>query len=322
MKTIKITLVTLVLALTQTLTANTKKITVDLSKLDFGSVPRENVYLMAVGIQNVGNDTIYKVEVENLPSIIAIRVRDKWKFTVVKLIWAESDYIKISGSLNSTATLRLEPESAEQDIANRLLNDVSEQEEVKGELALTKPYMAYLSHLKYYMDIEHIKEVVSKCPKSMKGFWAVENLQNYLSDIENVGYSKGEKYFRGITAQDKEKIIVSYKQSPQKFVLLDFASSFCTPCISDIEKLANYDTLYSEKLDIVSVWNDQKFDLWINTAKEQKEKITWTSLFDRNGAIHKAFDIKILPTYYLFDTQGKLVKKWYGSLPDDFVIYL
>lgn len=298
--------------------AQTSEITVDLSKLDFGEVPRNSIYILSAGSFQIPQEAIFKYKVDHFPTMVKLTILKKNTFRHQKMIWINDTNIKLEGSLEDRETINVVQESDEQVVANQLFNTVSKGKELdlKNKLAFTMPYLSYLADSKFFINIEYLKNILEKLPVELSDFWATKDLQDYLSDIENVGYDSKIKHFTSVTAINKDSTKQTYKLTGEKYVLLDFSSSGCKPCIAHIDKLLKVDSVYSDKLDIVTLWNDREFRHWKNIAKKQKDKITWISLFDKNGAIHYAFKIKALPTYILIDKEGNVIKKWIGYPKD------
>ena len=74
MKQIPITLI--YLFSTITLIAQTTEISVDISKLDIGEVPRSSIYILSEGSFKIPQENIFQYKVDDFPTMV--------KFTVLK----------------------------------------------------------------------------------------------------------------------------------------------------------------------------------------------------------------------------------------------
>lgn len=96
-----------------------------------------------------------------------------------------------------------------------------------------------------------------------------------------------------------------------KYILIDFWSSGCGPCIMSIPEMREISEEYKDKLTIVSISSDSK-DVWTKTSKEKN--ITWVNLNDFKGedGISLHYGVKGIPNYFVISPEGKIVGTWMG----------
>ena len=135
-------------------------------------------------------------------------------------------------------------------------------------------------------------------------------LQTYIGS-ENLEI--GDKYY-DFEAENQLGSKVNFSDYfKDKYVLLEFYSSYCAWCkkaLPEIKKLAkeNKDSLRIVTFNIDGDKND-----WLDDYKS--DQITWTSLNKGKGRLGEVFTkyrVYATPTYFLFDKNGNLVKKWNG----------
>jgi peroxiredoxin len=91
----------------------------------------------------------------------------------------------------------------------------------------------------------------------------------------------------------------------KKYVLLDFWASWCHPCRMEIPNLKAQYKLYSKKgFQIISISIDKKKSDWEKALKE--EQLPWPNFLDLTG-VAGLYKVRMIPTMYLFDGQGKVV---------------
>ncbi len=108
-------------------------------------------------------------------------------------------------------------------------------------------------------------------------------------------------------------------------ILIDFTASWCLPCRKQNAELnKTYQTfvykrfINAKHFNIISISLDDNQDLWKVTAN--KDNILWKQqICDGNGwysPLAKLFEIKMLPTNYLVDGNGKIIAKniWFDEL--------
>jgi thioredoxin-related protein len=89
-----------------------------------------------------------------------------------------------------------------------------------------------------------------------------------------------------------------------------FSTGAAKTNVDEIKKLANEK---SDNLKVVTFNVDKNKEDWLKTNKANK--INWPSLWDKDGRFSETFTkYRVLgtPTYYLFDSKGKVVTKWTG----------
>lgn len=96
-----------------------------------------------------------------------------------------------------------------------------------------------------------------------------------------------------------------------KYILLDFWSSGCGPCIMSIPEMREIAETYKDKLTIVSISSDTK-EIWTNISKEKN--ITWTNLNDFKGdnGIKLHYGVRGIPNYFIISPEGKIIESWMG----------
>jgi len=98
-----------------------------------------------------------------------------------------------------------------------------------------------------------------------------------------------------------------------KYLLLDFWSSGCQPCIASIGELGELAEKYADRLSVVSISVDESAKLWREAS--QRHGISWSNLSDGKGeqrGFAKQFGITGVPFYVLADADGVIVKSWSG----------
>ena len=106
----------------------------------------------------------------------------------------------------------------------------------------------------------------------------------------------------------KGDTILFPKDFKGKYVLLDFWSTSCPPCIEDIRNI--YKDLYNkygcEKFEIIGIADDPK-----NKVERfiTQNKINWTMIPAPKSNIQKLYRNSAYPALFLLDTNGVIISK-------------
>ena len=101
-----------------------------------------------------------------------------------------------------------------------------------------------------------------------------------------------------------------------KYLLIDFWASWCGPCRAAIPKVKQLYSEYKDKgLDVLSVSIDDDKAAWKKAMKE--ENMPWEQLLspDKYKTMEQ-FQFSGIPTIYLIDPSGRIIKSYTGYGPD------
>lgn len=121
---------------------------------------------------------------------------------------------------------------------------------------------------------------------------------------------KGDQFFNfeAVDTAGKKYALSAFKG---KYILLDFVQANCGPCVLSVDELKKMNSLYKDKLAIISFNTDQSKDVWYKSIL--RDKPTWLSLWDAEGTYGRAalkYGVTGYPTSILIDPNGKIV--WIG----------
>lgn len=139
------------------------------------------------------------------------------------------------------------------------------------------------------------------------------NIKKYLDLSTNFEVGDKAKDFQ---LPDLEGNLFGLNSFKGKYILLDFWSANCGPCLMDFPVLLkNYKKYKDRGFEILSVSLDKKREDWENTAK--KEGMIWTNVGDLEGVdgdIPVTYSVFVMPTYYLIDPNGIIIDKILGRV--------
>lgn len=96
-----------------------------------------------------------------------------------------------------------------------------------------------------------------------------------------------------------------------KYILIDFWSGGCGPCIMAIPEMGELASTYKDKLNIVSISTETKSG-WERASKEHA--MTWNNWNDMKGqaGIYAQYDQGGIPNYTLVSPEGIILEQWMG----------
>ena len=96
-----------------------------------------------------------------------------------------------------------------------------------------------------------------------------------------------------------------------KYILLDFWSSGCGPCVMAIPEMGELQEKYADKLAVVSLSSDTE-KRWREASAEHP--MTWKNWSDKQqtAGLYAKYGVRGIPHYVLISPEGKVVDSWSG----------
>jgi thiol-disulfide isomerase/thioredoxin len=137
-----------------------------------------------------------------------------------------------------------------------------------------------------------------------------QRIKNYL--IVGDALKNGDKYsdFEAMDTSGKKHKLSDFTG---KYVLLDFTQTYCEPCIESVDELKKADSLYKNKLQLISFNADKSKERWLTGIL--RDKPTWIALWDGEGIYGKTilkYNVTGYPTFVLLNPEGKIIWKEFG----------
>lgn len=101
-----------------------------------------------------------------------------------------------------------------------------------------------------------------------------------------------------------------------KYLLLDFWSSGCVPCMYAMPELKEFSEKYKDSLVIVSLYlGNNEIERWKELSEEKG--ISWTNLNDCKGwwGMASRYGVKGIPHFVIISPEGKVLDMWAGYGP-------
>lgn len=232
---------------------------------------------------------LYDERDKKLTEMFALRNDGKWNDSLQSAYWSENGLITKIDNETSKIT--------EQFISENINSDFALFQLVANKNDFSK---------------EFIQNQLDKLDSKFKETKYVNVLKTYLA---NKPLENGETFydFKAEDQNGKSVDFASFFNNNKDFTLLEFYSQHCSWCKKALPEIKELEKSENKKLQVVTYNIDKNKEDWLKTTNSNG--ITWTSLWNENGRYSDAYTkyrVAGTPTYYLFDRQGKVLKKWTG----------
>lgn len=320
MKSINITIIALIAAVSSNVTASTDKLTeLNLSGTVKG-VKSGTIYLKRY--ENKSFFTIDSTTIKNgsfrftsqlpLPDIYGLSLSgsDADPFTSF-LIFLDSNPIKVEFDTENKfrSTKVSGSKEHEQFITFSSQKDKKIDQIIRenpGSLAAL--YLLYRYH-SFRLTSEEIKSIVSLLDSSLQKSSYVTVLNELASTLDKVAVGKKASDFTAVTAKGDR---IRFSEFLGKgYVLLDFWASWCAPCRKENPYILKaYETFQSKGFQVVGVSLDNSTAPWLHAIKT--DKLSWHQLIDQQAWAGEGvtnYAVRLIPANFLIDSNGIIVAK-------------
>lgn len=164
--------------------------------------------------------------------------------------------------------------------------------------------------MKFLMPfLAELKELYFSMPKSVKQTADAQLVYQYLFPAAAVGI--GDEMVDG-ELYDTQGTVHHLSEFNGKYILLDFWSRGCGPCLDSFPEMEEIITMYQDKLEVISISIDSEKH-WKEFIKEKKlEGNQWNELRRANTGLAASYQVKGYPHYVLIAPDGKIQEVWGG----------
>lgn len=250
------------------------------------------------------------------PSVVYVAGKN---FNPMIRFWTHNNSVTLTGKRETFKESSIEG-SPINEVAIRLrgLNDHSDELiAYLGEHLDKEPAIQKLYFLLEKTDRETISKLYQKIPEALHGYDYSKRIQTYLAlpnlEVPNIG-----DHLVDFEAYDAEGKNYSLADLNDRYLILEFGSSYCGPCFFAVPELSKLQEEQKDKLRIVSFSMDTRESNWrkgLERIAQREEFAHVLHIWDgegENGAVPLRYGIAGIPVFYLFNPAGRVIDKWEG----------
>lgn len=166
---------------------------------------------------------------------------------------------------------------------------------------------------KYDDVLKYLDKLILKYPWFTE---AKEAKQTILTNRDMAAKVQSGKPVPSISYPDANGNLHGLEKYKGNYLLIDFWASWCGPCRQSIPKMKELYAEYHPKgFDVLSISIDKDENAWRKAMKE--EKMPWQQLLSPDmDKTMKTFQFSGIPTMYLIDPNGKIIRSYTGYSPE------
>lgn len=167
-----------------------------------------------------------------------------------------------------------------------------------------------LYYQRFKMDTSILRRLLTTLQSEFRNSRYARSVETFL----RVGAPlKAGNLFRDFEAIDSAGNTHQLSSYLDKYVLLNFSTTNCGPCILSKDELKAIANKYQQKLTLVGFNADASRDTWLKGMR--RDHPAWTVLWDGKGGHSETvakYGVEGYPSFILLDPGGKIVHTWSG----------
>jgi thiol-disulfide isomerase/thioredoxin len=279
--------------------------------IKFAGVDRQQVALFVENANitvNANRDSLYKAEIKGSATndVWKDYLRD-WKPVVTRA----GEYYHLSDSVNKAHNNK--PDSVAKamvkaDYAKVQAMDYAMHHDFIGKhpASAVGPYVILTHFITYFQFDEANKLFALLTPGAQNSYYGKQIKESIAVEKRSGIGAKPDFVMNDINGKP-----IKLSSLRGKYVLVDFWASWCAPCRRENPNvLANYKKYHDKGFEVVGVSLDKSKAAWLKAIND--DGLVWTHVSDLKGwdnaAAHE-FGIKVVPSNFLLDKDGKVIGK-------------
>ena len=173
-------------------------------------------------------------------------------------------------------------------------------------------YKLYSSFLQWNTKFRHqklIRSLYTRMSEADKATELGKEITGYINLPEAV--TVGDDMVDG-DLYDLDGTVRHLSEFKGKYILLDFWSQGCGPCMESLPEMELITEQYKEKMEVVSINQDPKKKWKDIIDKKGLKGYQWNELRKGNTGLAAAYQVTGIPHYVMISPEGKVIDIWKG----------
>jgi peroxiredoxin len=160
-------------------------------------------------------------------------------------------------------------------------------------------------------ELKFIEQILNKQPKTTKEHRIYQAIENRLEKLREIKRIELNDYSLIDTNGDISKIKT---QQNKKYMVLDFWSTSCPPCIKEHKEiLANPNMFNDLNAELIGISTDANQEKWVDYL--EKKNVNWKNYRIEKSSLDKDLGIWSFPTYIILDKENNVLGS-YSNITD------
>lgn len=283
----------------------------------------EGIYLRTQVLKRVKvlDDHTYSIELDVpvLPVKIAFSGIDRktGKITdVTPDLWIESNHVQIDLDVSGKNNYIITPKTAYQELSEEI--EYAGRKERKILIAAHRNSFPalYFLYRDYYFgenkDLSFLEEIVAGLSQDYKESQYGKRLNAFLQAKKSGPVKIGDT-LAPVELPDAALRPTKLIERNGKTKIICYTATGCSYSASSLSFLAELATKTdSGNYEVITIWEDESYEIWQNDKPEMKRFINWTNVWDHYQFVRAYLEIDTTPTFFIVDQNGVLLKKMEG----------
>ncbi|WP_276482521.1 TlpA disulfide reductase family protein [Paraflavitalea pollutisoli] len=168
----------------------------------------------------------------------------------------------------------------------------------------------WLNYRKSKMDSSRIQSLLDQLRPEFRDHRYAQTVATFLRVGATLKKGDPSRDFIAHDSLGKPYQLSAYRG---KYVLLNFSTTYCSPCMQSKEELKTADSTYRQELQLITFNADASRETWLKGVR--RDHPAWPAVSDGKGPASETvmkYGATGYPTFVLLDPQGKIVQSWSG----------
>ncbi|MGN6293313.1 MAG: redoxin domain-containing protein [Chitinophagaceae bacterium] len=167
-----------------------------------------------------------------------------------------------------------------------------------------------LNYARFQFDTTTLRQLYNQLQEPFSESRYARTIATFLKVGSPLKTGDLSRDFTAIDSSGKQHALTDYRG---KYVLLNFTTTYCGPCILSKDEMKKAASLYTDRLTVLGFNADPSRETWLKGLI--RDQPTWPVVWDgqsEHSEVILKYGVQGYPTYILLDPKGVIVHRWSG----------